>query len=240
METRTIRTAEANQGRSCKTCDSPHREEIDAVLRGETGEEISGRELARRYDLTEASVRRHRQAGHHLEDAAERVEALDEDERGHDAGPDPRVVAEQRLRAEEEASRDRRLQALEDEERRRRQEEADAAERARSCARAAATAERLAVRRGELEDQAEDLLARLDATCAELQDLDGRHLRAIREAGRKIPTDHNLAHTLRRWLRMRSSTLTQTARTPHDDHGNRPLREIDRLAARAAHEEEAS
>lgn len=143
-----------------------------------------------------------------------------------------RAVAERRLIEEEERRRADRLAELEAQEERRRTREAEQREAEARRQQAAREAARLGVRRGELEEQAEDLLARLDQTRDELLELDVRHQRALRAAGeghRIRGHDIALRHRLQRWMTNRSKVFSLTARGPHDEYGNRTLREIDPL-----------
>lgn len=210
----------------CTICSDERRPEIDeALVDGEPG-----RSVARRFDIPEASVRRHR--SNHLDEGAlagTTVPIVDEEP---DRELDLQAVARERLeqeRSDAETATLRRYE-LEEAERRRRDDEAREAEHERALART--EVRRLSAERAQvvatIERSAEDLARAVQ----ELDDLDMRHRRALSAAGEPYPSrlpGELVGGYLAGMIGGRVAPLDPYSRHPRDPV--KPLRERDPLVA---------
>jgi hypothetical protein len=165
---------------SCTICEHPDREAIEAAL--EEGE--AGRAIARRFQLTEASMRRHRT--NHLGIAHEDAPEEEMPRAGEDLGreeEDARTIAERRVAAEEEERRNRRIAEYAREEEQRREKARQEAAREAHQRAWRAEADKLAEKRFELAVELEKKLADLQRGLDEYCEVDNQHLAALRNAG---------------------------------------------------------
>lgn len=202
----------------CVVCGHVQVAEINAALRA--GE--SGRAVARSFGLSEASVRRHRN-NHEPETAPEVLE-------------DAATVARRRLEAEEGERRAQRLAELTTEEEERRYRQKAASDREAALARLREQAAEIAERRGSLEDLADEQLAALTRTLAELEDLHKHHTVVLSRTGTLSAGTQPVDRLLQDWLQIGLGRYSPGGFTPAalDPYKGASLRERDRLAASGA------
>lgn len=163
----------------CTICADERRPEIDeALVAGEPGRSVS-----RRFDLAEASVRRHRQ-NHVSGDAPVGTVVPTADQE-----PDLRTAARERLQREKAEAEEARLSRYEEEEAARLEEERLQARRERERQEAQVRAEELRAQLRHLSQQAEEDLAQTARTLAEYASVRQKLQRELSAAGERSNTD---------------------------------------------------
>lgn len=213
-------------GQTCSICQHVQADEIAAAIgRGETG-----RAIAREFGVSEAALRRHL-ANHRPQGSDEAAPGAPERPADAPEDLDPASVARRRYEAEEEERRGQRLAALEAEERDRRDRERASSDRAAASEALRKEADEMAVRRGDLEDEAQDLIISLKRKLDELADLDREHLRVRSRAGILGASERPVGNRVRPWVSRELGPHSPDGGTlpAIDPYGGRPLRERDPL-----------